>query len=681
MTGFLTAIISSLLLGRIVSGWLFRDEDLADRVVLWLASAIALFLVVPLALGLATGRCPLMVVASFQATLAGIGILVSYGQSKAGVFGDAPLLAEWIQSIRSSSWASRLMWGVVLLWVLTAALPGWFLPPRTWDAKFYHLLQTVEQFRVDETGDNPMFKLGLPDATGQAHLQARGQTFPNLKMFWALQLVQARGNFRGAGLIQAVFLLLWITVIWALGRRFDWPGWASALASLFIASMPEVMLQSTELYADIQAAACTALVVWALVGLHARLRAASWIAAAALAFGHLVAAKSSLLPAAAAFGIVALVLAWRAASDRRQRLSFASAMFSSAMAAGIVMVSPWIVGAWIDYGNPIYPIGVTVAGREIFPGPMGTQVNTTILEHQHGIGEGAAYIQGALESSGVTSLSNLLSGLGPQWLVLGLPSLALLLVVCWKLEDTRWRWIAVLAILNALVAPDLWYPRFTLQLATFAALAFGRVLTTARIPERTVLIGLLVVACGWNAFRTIPAVTYHPRAPWLVAYPFVTGDTVPLVLERFPGEYTARDYAREHIVTKHNKLLAYPCKYIHAPTLISDGLENRTWPLGEPDSFSDSSEEALRYLNSQHATHIIARRDSEYRHLLDANPGERGWIDYVRMSFGAEVFFPIEDGYKPLFTDQPWCIEHPWGPVAAPPERVWRIPQEGKGIR
>lgn len=592
----LLAILASLLAAALWGRWAARrllpGANGADRLVAGLLAGTTVFLAGPLWIGILTGRLTPGLVAAGQGALAAVaGWLLSRPS------GD-PDARPWRERgrlfLRRGGWA----WGIVLLWSAAWAAPGWWLSPRAADAIEYHSTQPLHWLATGEFRFSTKGPLDLVEAS------PRGETQPNLKALAVVQLGWLRGDLRGAGLVQAWFLLVWLAAIRAIARRFDVPeGWAAAGAAA-IAGTTDVMLQSTELYADIQAAAVIALALWALVMLADDGARRGRIGAFALAAGHIAAAKASLLFAGAGLGVLALVVvAFKAGAGHRvRRVALAAGLSLGAVAA---LGGPWYAHGARAFGNPVYPYRVSVGERVLLPGTFAGGINRQMLRDVFGITVGEAYRRSLLETVGLTQTAYRFQGLGPVWAGLMAPAAALAIVMVWDQREARRRWLLLLAALAATVVgvPDLWWPRFALTTGTIGAIGIALVAARGGPIARAWIVTAVVAAALWNGWRAVPSLVLQRREPALAFYPLVTGDMAPQLRERAPGLVVATDLAAglgpEAVVAYLPRVHAAPAFAGETRALAMPGIRD----LGGADAWI----EALR---ASPATHVLAKEDS-----------------------------------------------------------------------
>lgn len=583
------SVLAAALWGRWAAWRLLPGANGADRLVAGLLAGTTVFLAGPLWAGIVSGRITPGVVAAGQAILAAAA---GWLLSRAGENPEAPPWRERARLfLRRGGWA----WGLVLLWSAAWAAPGWWMLPRAADAVEYHSTQPLQWLATGE------FRLSTKGPLDLAAASPRGETQPNLKALAVVQLAWVRGDLRGAGLVQAWFLLLWLAAIRAIARRFGVAeGWA-ALAAAAIAGTTDVMLQSTELYADIQAAAAIALVLWGIVLLADDGARRGRIGAFALAAGHVATAKASLLLAGAGLGMLALaVIAVKTgASQRVRRVALAAALSLGAVAA---LGGPWYAHGIRAHGNPVHPIRVELGGRVLLAGSVDAGINREMLGSVYGITVAEAYRRSLLETVGLTQTAYRFQGLGPAWAGLMAPAVLLALAMVWEDRAARRRWTLLLAALGAVIAgvPDLWWPRFALTTGTVGAVALALVAARGGPLARTWIAVAVVAAALWNGWRAVPSLVLQRREPVLAFYPLVTGDMAPQLRERVPGLVVATDLAAglgpEAVVAYLPATHAAPVFAGKAQALAMPGMRD----LGGADAW-------IAALRTSPATHFLAK--------------------------------------------------------------------------
>jgi len=159
--------------------------------------------------------------------------------------------------------------------------------------------------------------------------------------------------------------------IYGLARQIGGSTNASIISACVVLSIPIVLFQSFSSYIDVYAASawlCSLLaIVWATRAATSRSR---WglLAMAGVAGGLALGSKTTYLVLVLFLLCVVVRAEWiqfSEAEPRRPRPVLAAAIFLIACLPCSIF---WFVRGAVEADNPIYPLGITVAGREVLPG-------------------------------------------------------------------------------------------------------------------------------------------------------------------------------------------------------------------------------------------------------------------------------------------------------------------------
>ena len=258
---------------------------------------------------------------------------------------DAAAVRGAFAALGVDRWERWLLAAVGVLFALYL-LRGLVAPPLAWDSLTYHL---VHAGRYVQTGG--LGREAAPDAWGYyEYFPAAGE------VLWAWAMLGPRSDVLLAPAGVAVALLGGLGV-YAAARELEAPARTAALAAFAFLASPVVSMFLTSAYVDVLVAGVFAL---GCVFLFRALRVprGADVALAMAAFGVGAGAKPSMLPLA---GLAVAVLGM-AVLARRPR-----------MALGIL---PGLVGAchyaraWIETGNPLYPMSLEIFGRRFEGNPQ-----------------------------------------------------------------------------------------------------------------------------------------------------------------------------------------------------------------------------------------------------------------------------------------------------------------------
>jgi hypothetical protein len=196
------------------------------------------------------------------------------------------------------------------------------------------------------------------------------QSFPENGMIvpFLLSFAKLERLFTIVHLPKALLLCL---VIHGLSRAIGVTARGSVIGACIALSIPIVVFQSFSAYIDLYAAAAwlSALLAltWATrVTTHRRRR--SLILLAGLAAGIALGSKTTFLVLVPLLGLAAIATEWirqRGDTHSAPRPVRTAAVFAL---AALVCSGFWFIRGAVQAGNPVYPLGVDIAGQRILPG-------------------------------------------------------------------------------------------------------------------------------------------------------------------------------------------------------------------------------------------------------------------------------------------------------------------------
>jgi len=141
----------------------------------------------------------------------------------------------------------------------------------------------------------------------------------------------------------------------------------------------------------------------------------------------------------------------------------------------IVLGSYWYIKNWVLYGSPVYPMEVTVFNITIFKG-----IYKKMLDPVPALIENASYLTRLfhvwMEKVEFYLYDSRLSGLGPLWTILLLPSLVFAFITSVIRKRYNWIFICVLLIIIFAVHPRNWNSRYTIFMVALGAVSYGFVI-------------------------------------------------------------------------------------------------------------------------------------------------------------------------------------------------------------
>lgn len=224
-------------------------------------------------------------------------------------------------------------------------------PPLGWDSLLYHLYRPAEWIQEGRltTSDGPDSWRFL-------------EYFPHAgDVPWAWAMLPVRGD----ALIAPTGVLVWSTCLlggYSLARALGAERTTAGLAALAIGFLPASANESTSGYADNFGLAAFLLAGTALMEL-ARAPSRGRAALAGGGLGLVAAGKLSGLPALALGLVFVTWLAVRIGASRRAQIQAVVAAFAAASVS-----VPGYLRAWINTGQPFYPLEIALGKTTLFAG-------------------------------------------------------------------------------------------------------------------------------------------------------------------------------------------------------------------------------------------------------------------------------------------------------------------------
>ncbi|MEO8376096.1 MAG: hypothetical protein ABI579_00365 [Candidatus Sumerlaeota bacterium] len=370
---------------------------------------------------------------------------------------------------------------------------GWRSPVCDYDGLSYHLGLAVHMFQDGDFRHYPY------ESIMTSHF-SRG-----VELLMAISIMLC-GKTTLVNCVQWLILPVMVPGVYATARALGCERSQAVVAAMIPLTVPVILYQSAMTYADLFGGGWFVVAMCAVLGAAGRNRIGSmrvlWMFGAA---GLALAAKANAGILAGITGVAALI-AWgpRAFFGTRKAISTLLAGFLLSANAGL----PWMIFNWMQFGSPLYPFGITLAGHDIAKGVRPFADIRTMAEGEFAaqpllekvwkswtaidltswdkIGLGMSGIPGRMlfdYSFGYAGDSKF-GGFGALWLLGGLPAMVLMLIAALRIKDRRQRLyiytgtIAGFVAFFALVAP--WWSRFALFLPVFGGIAIALVMAQAK---------------------------------------------------------------------------------------------------------------------------------------------------------------------------------------------------------
>jgi hypothetical protein len=487
MTGLLllTGVTTMLVIGAGAAVACLRLRDAVDRIVAFgILGAVQLTLVVIVAGGL-LHRLDRPVVAALTAASAAaeVGTLLAIGPRSL-----ARPRVELGRAARQHPWTAllALVAACVLVWRAALVL---LLPPYAYDGLSYHLTAVAEWIQRRDLVADPL-------SLCCAHYPGNGE----ITFAW-LQLLL--GNDTLVDGAQLPFAILGAVAVAGLARHVGVrDSYAIAAGCLFFLT-PIVIQQTTANYVDVIVAASSLAAIYFLVRAHEGERPLTSLALAGAAAGLAGGVKPTGIALVAV--LVVLLVLHAAVLVRRGLLDPTAVLVRLvAFAAPVVVVGGyWYLRNAVDFGNPVYPFHVGVAGTTIFAGTRDVNDILTVPDGLRGepswkLVAHSWWSDVLFWRHGAYTYETRLGGLGPLWTWLGLPLGLATLAAAVRRRSLELLTLAAAVVVPILVLPYQWWSRFTIPLAALGAVGIAFTLSRLRSDTgRVVLMGAVtLLACA-----------------------------------------------------------------------------------------------------------------------------------------------------------------------------------------
>lgn len=326
--------------------------------------------------------------------------------------------------------------------------------------------------------------------------------YPNAHEVTSFWLARFAGD-RALNAASLLYLPLGALGIHVLSRRLGaGAGWSAFGAFLYLL-LPVNIAQAHTTYVDSSFAACVVALLALMALLHDQARHGAvpplLTLAIGIALGLIVGIKGNgpLVALIAGLFIAANLLAALRHSAKQKRCRYIRAATSGLaliVFAALLTGGYWNIRNWVIGGSPVYPIGITLGGVEIFPGePFEKIVNTRgqtppeMRDWPAWKQVGHTWLQGQSMKRWHGALGEYASrfgGLSFLWLFGALPaSFAVALIAAWRLttrntgpdrrtQSARYLYLFAFIALLFLTTPNNWWARYTVWIFGIGLPAF-----------------------------------------------------------------------------------------------------------------------------------------------------------------------------------------------------------------
>jgi len=345
---------------------------------------------------------------------------------------------------------------LLLCWIV---FQGYLFPSYTWDALWYHLPavgQIIQSGAIQEN-PTPFFIYSYINAIPK-----------NIELFFLWNTIFLKSNII-IDLSQLPFTLAGILAIYSIGIKIGLKKEHAIYSSILFFFTPVVILQSTTNYVDIAVAVLFFIAINFLLyhGLQNHLA----ILLGGLSSGLLLGSKGSAFLFAAFLSAMAIIRLLKRHQIKKGITSFLIFFIAPVLLIG----GYWNIKNWVVYGNPLYPVEISFSNHTLFKGLIGG-----IIEPMPGVLERLSPISRLIytwmERVEYYFYDSRLSGFGPIWFILLLPSILIAIIYAIKKKGFDFLLISAISVIIFSIYPRNWNARYVIFILGFGCLSFGMTL-------------------------------------------------------------------------------------------------------------------------------------------------------------------------------------------------------------
>ncbi len=515
-----------------------------------------------------------------------------------------------------------------VLLVCRAIFMGYLFPPYTWDALWYHL--PIVGYIIQSGA--------IQEVPNYFFISQFINIFPkNIELYFLWNIVFLKSDII-TDLSQLLFAVTGIFTVYSLAVKLQIRRKYARYSAILFFFTPIVVLQTRTNYTDIAVAvlflAAINFVIHSPVpasysgpGTELKRRKLSLFMAGVIT-GILLGSKgsgplfvvilSSAILVQEAFTVIGPIREVMARIKQRIPKGFVLYIVFFLLPV-ICLGGYWYIKNWIIYGNPVYPIEISVMGTTIFKGLFKefTDPAPDVIE-KLGYWKKLLYVW--KENVGYYLYDSRLSGLGPVWFILFLPAVLFAFVYSAAKKKSPFLFVGIILLLTFLIYPRNWNTRYVLFVTGLGALSFGMTFEMFYRKERIL--------------KTVAAL--------LVFYTFLTSNSpsvTPAQAEKFlqlpPSERTIARHAPFNIDIHVRKEYGYwiwisdnisqgdTLAYTFEPKFLSP-LWNSSFTSSIAYVKADTYREWTEELVNKDATFVVVKKTSQ----------EDKWIEKERSLFG-----------------------------------------------
>jgi hypothetical protein len=410
-----------------------------------------------------------------------------------------------------------LLFLLLIIKICWVVFVGYLFPPYSWDGLWYHLPivgYIMQSGAIQENPANFMIDTFL-------------NIFPkNMELFFLWNIIFLKNDII-TDLSQLPFMIIGVITTYSIAIKLKIKESYALHSSLLFFFTPIMILQLTTNYIDIAVSVLFLVTInfllydspdrSGLISGSVRFERRAHLLLAGIAAGILLGSKGSG-PLFAIIFFIALFIQ-ETIKHRRGIYGTASTFIGRTLNHSIrpyiiyfflpmlLMGSYWYIKNWVLYNNPVYPMEIALFNLTIFEG-----LYKGIIDPAPSMIENSSSLTGLfhvwMERVEYYFYDSRMSGFGPIWFILLLPSLLFASVRSLINRRYNWLFISILLIMTFIVHPRNWNTRYVIFIVALGALSYGYMLEY--FGKRRRIINIIAIILALYTFMTANSACVMP---------------------------------------------------------------------------------------------------------------------------------------------------------------------------
>jgi hypothetical protein len=498
-----------------------------------------------------------------------------------------------------------LVFTVFVILIVYIVFLGYLFPPYTWDGLWYHLPIVG---RIIQSG-------AIQEYPAPFMIDQFMNIFPkNIELFFIWQIIFLKSDLI-VDLSQLLFALAGILTVYSIAVKIGVDRRYAIYSGLLFFFTPIIILQSKAAYVDVAVSVLFLIAINFLVHRRDVKTTTPSTLLAGVTAGLLLGSKGSgplfLITMSTVILLRELLrylnpfkLFHGRVVDRRELKGRLGGYLLYFLIPSILIGGYWYIKNWVFYGNPVYPMEISLMNVIIFKGLYGGIIDPApdVILRLSPL-ERLIYVW--LERVRYYLYDSRFSGFGPIWFVLSLPSMTFCLIRSMRRGRFGFLFIAMVLIVTFILYPRNWNTRYVIFIIGLGALSIGMVLEY--FSDRMILKIITLSLVLYTALTSnSPAITPEKIGEFVHLPPskrdIVEHDPFNIHLQA-RQEYGYWRWIRENV--SGGDTLVYTFEPLFLAPLWNGSYTNRVVYVK-----AGSYDEWLKRLEDEGATHILVRRRS-----------------------------------------------------------------------